>query len=89
VTTTHTIDSLAAERQRLLRQMCKALGLDPKSPVLLFDASTPGYEEYADVAERHSHMVARYNEERLASARREVRRILHDSKQTQRRYASI
>jgi hypothetical protein len=80
------IEGIAAERIRLLRLMCKAEGLDPNAPFLLFDPNTPGYDQYVNVAESHSRMVARYNEDRLSAARREVRRVLQENKNTQRRY---
>lgn len=87
MTAQHTIDSLAHERQRLLRLMCKACGIDVNAPIVLFDPSTPGYDELMRISDLHSHAVARYNEERISNARREVRRILHDNKQTQRLYS--
>lgn len=86
MTQVHTLETIAAERVRLLRLMCKAEGLDPNSPILLFDPNTPGYDQYVNVAESHSRMIARYNEDRLSHARREVRRILTENKNSQRRY---
>jgi hypothetical protein len=84
--THHPLTALSAECRRLLLQMCTQQHLDPDAPFLLFDKTTPGYEEYSRMTELYSRMLAKYNEERLADARREVRRIQQVNARTGRRY---